>query len=152
MASNALGDCQACRRPLGVRVFSFDRHIEQYRYRDNESIDGEVLEAETLSRYCSAECAWSGVLHWLGQRGIKYSGGSAGPIAICGKCGQPLDMTKPHVAYTLQEELLHHKPGYDEAEVLMAEGVADTCIQCGGAGCEEEQAETRTERPAACVP
>lgn len=126
------GCCNACGKPLTERRVSLNRLIEQYRYGPQETMEGDVLRDETVATYCSAECAWPAMHIYLCERDINYTGGSAGPVVPCAKCGGLLDMTQPHVAYVVRDETEQRTPWLNSIEVHSAEGVADVCLDCGG--------------------
>lgn len=135
MNKQYFGHCDACGKPLATRHFTFNRHVEQYHYGQgatDEDMSCEVLSAETLATYCNAECAWPAMLAALAERGIKCTGGGAGPIEACSKCGGPVVMSQPHVAYIVHDETEVRKPWLTEARVHSAEGLADVCVRCDG--------------------
>ncbi len=136
MKKSDFGHCDACGKPLAARHFTFNRHVEQYHYgQDNtdEGMNCYVLSAETLAAYCNAECAWPAMLAALAERGIKHTGGGgAGPIEACSRCGGPVLMSQPHVAFIVHDETEVHKPWLTEARVHSAEGLADVCVRCEG--------------------
>jgi hypothetical protein len=125
-----LGCCNACGKPLTERRGSFNRVVEQYRYGPQEAIEVDVLSDESVAMYCSAECAWPAMHIYLCERDIKYTGGGAGPVVPCARCGGLLDMTQPHVAYLVRDETEHRTPWLNSIEVHSAEGVADVCLHC----------------------
>ena len=135
-----LGCCNACGKPLTESRGSFNRVIEQYRYGPQEAIEVDVLSDESVAMYCSAECAWPAMHIYLCERDIKYTGGSAGPVVPCARCGGLLDMTQPHVAYVVRDETEQRPPWLNSIEVHSAEGVADVCLRCEG----EMTSETET--------
>jgi hypothetical protein len=126
------GCCNACGKPLTERRFTLNRVIEQYRYGPQEAIESDVLSDETAAIYCSAECAWPAMHIYLSEQDIKYTGGSAGPVVPCARCGGLLDMTQPHVAYVVRDETEQRTPWLNSIEVHSAEGLADVCLQCDG--------------------
>lgn len=135
MKKHDFGHCDACGKPLAARHFTLNRHVEQHHYGQgdhDECITGEVLSAETLATYCNAECAWPAMLAALAERGIKHTGGGAGPFEACSKCGGPAAMSQPHIAHVVHDETEERKPWLTEARVHSAEELADVCVRCEG--------------------
>ena len=66
------------------------------------------------------------------MRGVKDTGGGAGPIEVCAKCGGLVDMTQPHVSYSYHDQTLEVKPWLSSIEVHYAECLAEVCIRCDG--------------------
>lgn len=133
MKKHDYGHCDACGKPLTARYFTFNRLVEQCHY-NQEEVDGdlciEVLREETLATYCSAECAWPAMLAALMEHGIKHTGGGAGPIEACAKCGGVVLMSQPHIAYSVRDETEWRKPWLTEIQVHEATGLADVCVCC----------------------
>ena len=135
MKHDAYGKCDACNKPLKARHHTFNKHVEQCFYGQPESDDGivcQVLSADTLAAYCSAECAWPAVLADLSSRNLSYTGGCLGPIGVCAKCGGPVLMTGPHVSYNIYDETLERKPWLTSINVHCSEGLAEVCVNCDG--------------------
>jgi hypothetical protein len=135
MKKNDYGVCEVCSKPLIARHFTFNRHVERCHYGQNESDDGvsiEVLRAEDLSAYCSRECAWPAIMSALAERGVRHTGSGVGPIEVCAKCGGPVLMSEPHIAYNVHDETEQRKPWLKQIEVHESEALADVCVRCDG--------------------
>jgi hypothetical protein len=129
------GSCDACGKPLLARRFNFNRHVERCLYGQDESDDGVtiiVLRAEELAAYCSRECAWPAILTSLAERGVRHTGSGVGPVEVCAKCGGPVMMSHPHVAYNVHDETEFRQPWLTHVDVHDAEALADVCVRCDG--------------------
>ena len=105
---------------------------KQYCYGPQEVIESDVLSDETAAIYCSDECAWTAMHIYLSEQDIKYTGGCAGPVVPCARCGGLLNMTQPHIAYVVRDETEQRPPWLNSIEVHSAEGVADVCLPFSG--------------------
>lgn len=99
--------CHCCHAPLAsVRyVFAIQRHHLEYEQQDEVTEAQAMLytsELTTLERYCSSACCKQELAVQLEKLGLppqlQHNRILGGPICPCGKCGKPVDMTKPHVA------------------------------------------------------
>lgn len=127
------GSCHHCGTPLLAHYWCLDRNIEQISYSDN---DGEVLatinviESVGLMLACGAECADSMVASAMAERGYKWLHPGDGPVEPCAKCGKPVVLTSPHVAYLLMSGTEVCTPGTVVFEVDHGDVVAILCLGC----------------------
>lgn len=104
MTTVEYGECGQCGITVGPRYWSFDRYIEQLSYEvvgDGVESTVTVLQAEGMQSYCSDGCATAGIQAFVADRGLTHLYPGDGPIELCARCGKPVVMTKPHVAYVL---------------------------------------------------
>lgn len=135
MHENEYGQCEVCGSRLIARHLTFNRHVEKYHYGQVESdltITIEVLSAETLTVYCCSTCAWPDMLVKLSEQGIRHTGCGSGPIEVCSKCGGPVIMAQPHIAYTFHDETEFRDLSITRVQVNNAEVIAKVCVRCDG--------------------
>lgn len=131
------GRCDTCEAGLTSRYSSFNRLVERIDYdRPGETPDDQatitILRDDVLGEFCGEVCAMPSVLLALFERGLRHSGGGAGPIETCAKCGGPVDLTQPHVAYQLMDQTETRKPWLISIHTHEAETLAYVCQHCDG--------------------
>lgn len=130
------GRCDNCGILLSSRYFSFNRHVQQYRYIDSEKTKSvevlvDVLMSDSLTQYCGEECAHVGAYCQLTDRGIPSDTEiAAGPIATCSKCNSPMDLTQAHIAYETMEQTEIRQPWLTTVTCHDATTVARVCSNC----------------------
>lgn len=127
------GSCHHCGISLLARYWCLDRNIEQVSYSDTH---GEmlatiaVIESVGLMLACGAECADSMVASAMAERGYKCLHPGDGPVEPCAKCGKPVILTNPHVAYALTSGNEMRAPWATTFDVDHGETVAILCPGC----------------------
>lgn len=131
------GRCEACDAVLTARYHSFERLVERFSYdQPGETPDDQatitVLRCDLLGLYCGQACAMPAVLLGLAERGLRPTDCGAGPIEVCAKCGGPMDLTKPHVAYQLMDQTETRQPWLASIEPHDTDTLAYVCPRCDG--------------------
>jgi hypothetical protein len=99
--------CPTCEQALGAarHVFALQAQHVQYTLRGKTPDEQAVLSPlglTTLARYCTKACCKKQLPERLEQlglpAGLQYQRVAGGPIAPCGHCGKPVNMTKAHIA------------------------------------------------------
>lgn len=136
-ASDDYGVCDTCQIPLGARYWSFDRQVEQFVYDQPGDTPSEcatvtVLHSDALGIFCGRDCASLTALLRLAEGGLRIVECAAGPIETCAKCGEPVDLTKPHVLYQLMDQTESRQPWLISIQPLDTESLAYVCPRCDG--------------------
>lgn len=132
------GICDHCGKKVAARHHAFSRHVERAIYPildipvGPQTIHVEVLHAEELARYCCSKCAEIGAYCQLADRGIVLGELGSGPITPCSKCGQPMDLREPHVAYEMMNQTESGPPWLLSAEPHESALLARICTDCQG--------------------
>jgi hypothetical protein len=97
-----------------------------------EHIQANVLYSENLNHFCSGGCADAVVPQILHELGLKLLPPGIGPVATCAKCSGPVDMTAPHVVYSLLEATEVVEPWMTSLKVHNHEFLCVVCQNCDG--------------------
>ena len=97
-------ECYACDRAFRSRVFSLNRQFERVTFGSPMPIVS-VEHADGLACYCSASCM---NLHYpremvKQQVPIPALQPDVGPVEVCAICKGPVDMTRLHLTFILEE-------------------------------------------------
>ena len=145
MSDTYFGICATCSTTLNSRYHAFNRNIERLQYSPSSAPPQLrsciVLHSEQLAHYCSPECAEAGASFVLEQLGIPLQITGNGPIEPCSKCGKPVNLTVPHVAYELMDLTEIRQPWLLSIQAHDSKTVARLCANCDdGLDCEILQA------------
>jgi hypothetical protein len=137
MKTDDYGRCDTCGVALTRRYHGFSRQIAQCEYpvpAGTEKLHAvlHVLYEEQLTQYCGAACATVGAYSQLQDRRIEGHGVAPGPMAPCSKCGMPVDLMQPHVAYEMMEQTEIRQLWLTTVEPHDSETLAWLCQACDG--------------------
>lgn len=137
MKTGDYGRCDTCGVALTSRYHGFSRQIARCQYPVSAGTEKlaavlHVLYEEQLTQYCGEACATVGAHAQLQDRGIKWHVVAPGPIAPCSKCGMPVDLTQPHVAYEMMDQTEIRQPWLTTVEPHDSETLARLCQGCDG--------------------
>ena len=149
MSSRALFRCSTCTTPLSGshHFFGLQRHHITYSLPGDTPSEQAVMNPSiltTMARFCSSVCCKQQLASLLkGQRlpgHLQHNRVYGGPIAPCGKCGKPVNMSQPHGAWIKGKVTADIQNGEDAPpdwfDVLTV--VCDSCIGNGAAGQVEQ--------------
>jgi len=142
-----MADCDHCQHPLSDRRFYLDRTVEYFSYSGElqdgipEHIQATVLECDSIKHFCCAGCAEIETPQVLHSLGLKILPPTIGPAATCAKCNGVVDMTAPHVSYSLMEATKIKQPWLTHLDVHNDEYLCVVCNQCDGQLVEAESVE-----------
>jgi hypothetical protein len=131
-----MGTCDFCQKPLSARRMTLERTVETISYQgEAKTMEGIVrqaqvnlISADQAAQFCGPTCADVGIPHYLSTHGIKILPPGVNPIETCAKCGGPVYMTEPHIAYSrLDETVASTTITVHEGEYLCV-----VCVHCGG--------------------
>lgn len=126
-----MNDCDHCHKELSEPRLYLDRNVQVFCYsNEGEFVNAPVLYSDSINYFCCAGCAnasVSGILHLLG---LKILPPTTNPVGICANCSGPVDMTVPHVAYSLMEATKVTKPWMTHLEVHNDEYLCVVCQNC----------------------
>lgn len=149
MSEAYFGTCNTCGAGLGSRYHSLSRNLERRQYDHPDAASKactiHVLRSDRLEQYCGAECAWVGAYSELNDRGIPLLDPGEGRVTPCAKCGKPIDLTQPHVAYELMDQTEIRKPWLLSVKPHDSETVARLCASCDNDFSAEDSAEDDNE-------
>jgi hypothetical protein len=150
-----MNQCNHCQNALSDRRFYLDRNVQYFSYAGNldsdgiaEHIQANVLYSESLNHFCSVGCADISVPQILHELGLKILPPGIGPVATCAKCSGPVDMTAPHVVYSLLEATEVVEPWLTSLDVHNHEFLCVVCRNCDGNLMESEWQVTDEEEDA----
>ena len=136
MSDACYGTCNTCGVALDSRYHSLSRNVERHQYNppdaDPTSCTNHILRSDRLEQYCGAECAWVGAYSELNDRGISLIDLGKGKVSPCSKCGKPIDLTQPHVAYELMDQTEIRQPWLLSVNPHDSKTVARLCSTCDG--------------------
>ena len=142
--------CMECGTALGKthHVFALQKHQIGYSQPGETPSEQALLTASTMTtiaRFCSAPCCKNQLGELLQAQGLPVALQKnrvyGGPIAPCGKCGKPVDMSQPHGAWIKGKVTADLQMGEDSSphwldiltvvctSCLEFEAVAGECIQ-----------------------
>lgn len=127
------GRCDTCSIKVQSRYHSISRNIERYLFEVKGAqlcVSCTVLRSDRLEEYCGEECCNVGVYCQLNDRGMEVKAIGPGPVVPCTKCGKPLDMRQPHVAYEVMDQTEIRQPWLLSVETHTSEIVARVCTIC----------------------
>lgn len=125
------GVCDTCGNKLISRYHTFSRNIEHYQCGGGEQpCNVMVLRSDGMWQYCSNACALQGEYDQLIDRGIPLTTPGSGPIESCSKCGNQIDLTRPHIAYEMMELTEVRQPWLLSAVPHSSRTVARLCLRC----------------------
>jgi len=105
----ATSACSACGKSLCNPVFGLGRQFERTIISSDDSLDEvEVIDANVIAEYCSAACLNSKRDELLAQENIRPTYPDIGKAVTCSRCGDPVDVTKFHMAW-IEEETEYHE-------------------------------------------
>jgi len=103
--------CKHCQSELSNRRFFLSRRVGIFRYSNREEIDRiTVLYSDILNQFCCVGCADVSIPKQLESLEIKKLGPELDSDVTCAKYCDPVDLTAPHVAYSLMEAAKVSKP------------------------------------------
>ena len=135
--SRDFGICDTCGTSLAARYTSFERLVERFAYDRTGNTPGEqatvtIIRMDMLGQYCDEKCAWPDAVLSLAERGLRHTGDGSGPIEPCARCGGPVDLTRPHVAYQLMDQTETRQPWLISIQPHSSETLAYVCPRCDG--------------------
>jgi hypothetical protein len=133
-----MSDCDHCHKALSDRRFYLGRNIELFHYSNGELVQVQVLYSDSIKHFCTAGCADVSTPQTLELLGLKILPPSTSPVGTCAQCNGPVDMTAPHVAYSLMEATRVSKPWLTHLEVHNDEYLCVVCQNCDGQLMETE--------------
>jgi hypothetical protein len=140
-----MSQCDHCRTALPDHRFYLDRNVQYFSYLGRLDADGiaehiqaAVLYSESLNHFCSGGCADASVPQILESLGLKILPPGTGPVETCAKCNGPIDMTAPHVVYSLLEATKVIEPWMTSLKVHNHEFLCVVCQNCDGNLMESE--------------
>lgn len=116
--------CTTCAAPLGGRhqLFGFQSNQLSYELPGETPSDQALMRPSQLSfhaRFCGSTCCERQLAALLEEQGLpshlQQNRVYGGPIATCGKCGKPVNMTQPHGAWIRGEVTSPIQQGVDAA-------------------------------------
>ncbi|MGZ8220877.1 MAG: hypothetical protein ACXWT0_04425 [Methylobacter sp.] len=140
-----MSHCDHCQNELSDYRFYLDRNVQFFSYSGMVDADGiaehiqaTVLYSENVNHFCSASCSDASVAQILHSLGLKLLPPGIGPVETCAKCNGPVDMTAPHVAYSLLEATRVSKPWLTQLKVHNHAFLCVVCPKCDGNLMESE--------------
>ena len=136
-----MGNCGACGEPLeGVHyAFTLQTNTIQSPHRGDTPADGATMTFTGLSvreRFCCSACCKGRLADLLQAEGLpaemQFNRVLAGPIATCGKCAKPVDLTDSHVAYTKGKHSWVKSGDELISEIDYCDVLAVVCALCAG--------------------
>lgn len=100
--------CATCDVALDVEHFMFGAQVHHISYvlsgdTPSDQAYMQPSEVTTFVRYCSSECCYQQLASRLEDQGLpghlQHHRVYGGPIEPCGKCGKPVNLCEPHVAW-----------------------------------------------------
>lgn len=129
--------CDHCQNDLSDYRFYLDRNVQFFSYSGMDDSDGiaehiqaTVLYSDSISHFCNASCVDISVPKILGSLGLKILPPGIGPVETCAKCNGPVDMTAPHIAYSLLEATRVSEPWLTHLKVHSHEFLCVVCQKC----------------------
>ena len=121
-------DCEACERSFKKNIFGLDRRFERVEFEASKYVI-HVDGFDGLRCYCSENCMRTHFPREMAAQGIPipHRRPVVGPVEVCARCRGPVDMTRYHLAFILDEwEVLPEGGG----QTLWDECVAVVCTTC----------------------
>lgn len=126
-----MSDCDHCHNKLSDRRFYLDRNVQIFCYlNEGELVQAPVLYSDSINHFCSEGCADVSVPKVLDSLGLKILPPTTNPVGTCAKCNGSVDMTAPHVAYSLMEATRVSQPWLTHLEVHNDEYLCVVCQNC----------------------
>lgn len=116
--------CAACSTPLGGshHMFGFQRNQITYSLPGETPSEQALMKPSilsTLGRFCCSACCKQQLASLLEAQGLpshlQHNRVYGGPIAPCGKCGKPVNMSQPHGAWIKGKVTADIQNGVDAA-------------------------------------
>jgi hypothetical protein len=132
--------CQTCEQILGNshRMFGYLWNQISYELAGETPSDQAVMKLRalsTLARFCSSDCCKQQLPGLLQAQGLaahlQHNRVGGGPIAPCGQCGKPVDMSQPHGAWIKGKVTADIQNGEDDLPDWM-DVLTVVCTSCGG--------------------
>jgi hypothetical protein len=122
-------DCDECDGAFKKTIFGFDWRFQRVKFGAKGCFI-DVDEFDGLGVYCSEHCMRVHFPKEMAVHGIPVPPHrpDVGPVEVCALCERPVDMTRYHLAFCLDEwEVL---PGAGGGKEVWDENVAVMCNTC----------------------
>jgi hypothetical protein len=123
--------CDACARPYTNPHFTISRGVEIVEFPAGSPYPiVSPSSVDAIVQCCSQACLDSQRKSVLERDQVSATYPGIGPIEACSRCGGPVDMTRPHVAWTEDETIVDDGQLFQTATVIGFELLAVLCRRC----------------------
>lgn len=123
--------CMGCNKPFHSPLYSITRSNEQMHFYPGERLpEAEVLFAESIGDYCSQACLDLNRDHLLKSHQVRSTYPGPGPVESCSRCGNPVDMSRPHWTWTEEMADVVWGQGIEQIQPTEAHLLAVLCRKC----------------------
>lgn len=123
--------CMACNKSFHSPLYSITRSNEQIHFYSGERLpEAEVLFAESIGDYCSKACQDLNRDHLLKSHQVRSTYPGPGPVESCSRCGNPVDMSRPHWTWTEEMADVVWGQGIEQIQPTEAHLLAVLCRKC----------------------
>ena len=138
--------CESCARSFTNPHFTISRGIEVVEFPVGSPYPiVSPSSVVAILQCCSQACLDSQRQSVLERDRVHATYPGVGPIEACSRCGGPVDMTRPHIAWTEDETIVDDGQPYQTATVIGFEILAVLCRRCMA----QESGVTEEENPTA---
>lgn len=96
-------ECMSCSKMFSSVWYDVGRRRERVIFNSPQALDEiEVLSADGIGVFCSADCHQAGRSDVMREEGVPIPSAAPdlGPVERCAKCKGPVDMSDWHLMYT----------------------------------------------------
>lgn len=123
--------CMVCEKHFRSPLFSISRGYERTIFFDGDRMhEVEPIDSEGIGSYCSAECLNQDRDKLLLQENVRATFPGIGPIEVCSRCGNPVDMVQIHLSWTEEELNCQWGQFIDVLQPIYVRSLAVVCQQC----------------------